>query len=161
MLYEVITFGNIYIKNKFDNKWVQKRTIPNTVHTYDIVYFDNKLFTANSIYENKKFKPSIGVSKDMADSWKNYDVQGYGSKIFDLIVLNNRMFSISKFYKDNIAVSEYINTQFKANKLFTKEFFFPDTKFENKSINIYNVITSYSIHYTKLYEQCYLYKILR
>ncbi len=131
------SFGNIYIKNKFDNKWVQKRTIPNTVHTYDIVYFDNKLFTANSIYENKKFKPSIGVSKDMADSWKNYDVQGYGSKIFDLIVLNNRMFSISKFYKDNIAVSEYINTQFKANKLFTKEFFFPDTKFENKSINIY------------------------
>lgn len=115
-------YGNFYIKN--DSKWTKYRTIPNALHVYDIVSFNNKLFAAIG----QKKSGAVAISDDNGKTWKLNDL---GDRVYRFLKINNRLLAVKPFKNKKksyftIAVLEK-NDRFIPNYNLTSKDFFPNT----------------------------------
>jgi hypothetical protein len=79
------------------NGWVQKRTIPNALHVYDIALHNGILFAAISTDSTAKSVPKVMMSRDMGQTWTAATTEGgrchnffqLGGEIYAVTYLSN------------------------------------------------------------------------
>lgn len=69
-------FGNYYVLN--DGEWVKHRTIPDGVHTFDLVEFDGKIFAG--IGAPEEYSPIVASSDD-GETFSHVDLYKNGEKL--------------------------------------------------------------------------------
>jgi hypothetical protein len=86
-------FGNFYIKE--DNKWTKFRNIPNALHVFDMIFFDNKLIAAISTKDGA----AVAISTDFGFSWSVQQLGKY-QRVYSLIIVNSKLFALKQLWNE-------------------------------------------------------------
>ena len=84
------SFGNIYEKDH-NLKWKSFYNIPNALHVFDIINYDNKLFAAISTH----LGAAIAISNDSAKTWEIVQI-GSRQRVYSLLMVNNKLYAIKQ-----------------------------------------------------------------
>lgn len=96
-------FGNIY-KTIDGVNWSKQRSIPEGVHAYGMVNFQDELFVGLGT----KKGGSVAVSQDQGRTWGKCQLNS--GRIYDFLVINNKLYATSIFYSNEI-ISEFNEKQ--------------------------------------------------
>ncbi len=86
-------WGNFYVYD--GNDWIQKSTIPDSKHVYDLIVYQGALYVSTST--NSDLGAKIYKSTDEGETWtENYSIQGSGT--------DQRSFYMMGIYQDKLYV---------------------------------------------------------
>ena len=103
-------WGNVYVLAS--QGWVKRRTIPQSIHTYDLADVDRRLFAA----VGARGGAAVAVSDDQAESWDVLPIPGF--RAYTFINLAGRLYATGIVPADRppssemVSVSEYADGRF-------------------------------------------------
>ncbi len=134
------SYGNFYLK-KAQEDWIKVRSIPNALHVFDMVKFDDTLFAALGVEYDNENELEVVSSNDDGNSWSGYKIAGSG-RIYSFLEVKGNLYAI-KLMRD----SEY-DSIFKWD---TSSKSFSAIKSDNLHLNILLPNTIYSYDRYKIY----------
>jgi len=81
-------FGNLYIKE--NGGWFKRRTIPNSIHVFDVAYFDGKLYVTTGTKQGA----GLYESNNWGVTWTRYiadEVAFYDERYFEMAILGDML----------------------------------------------------------------------
>ncbi|MDX9743944.1 MAG: hypothetical protein RBT59_09015 [Arcobacteraceae bacterium] len=125
--------GNIYTKK--DGMWKKIRTLPKALHVYDLVVFDEKIFTAVGLNKNG----AVFISNPHADAWKQ--VPHAEGRVYSFLQIGEELFATKTFktkYRNKLSMTQYKKNLNTFSARFDLDAFkmFPDTKLKSDSIKL-------------------------